>query len=220
MTQDRDSSIYMYRTFLNHSMERKTAFSVLMECANENLLIEKLSELYYARRKLKDLKTHIVNAMGGKCVICKYNKCNRALDLHHLNPNKKEFSFSKIIASPRKWEIITKELKKCVLLCNRCHQEVHEGITKIPKNVTKFNNQYKRYKEIQKTNKCLICGKLKPIRNKTCSHKCAGKSRSKINWDKINLKELLIKHKSYLKVGDILGVSDVAVRKQINKLSR
>ncbi len=26
------------------------------------------------------------------------------------------------------WEMIEKELKKCVLLCCRCHREVHDGL--------------------------------------------------------------------------------------------
>lgn len=37
----------------------------------------------------KNIKINSVNALGGKCVICGYNKCNRSLDFHHINPEKK-----------------------------------------------------------------------------------------------------------------------------------
>lgn len=64
------------------------------------------------------------------CAKCGY--CNRgnsndyigALDFHHVNPVDKEFQ---LVASSMvlKNERIVNELNKCILLCNRCHQEIH-----------------------------------------------------------------------------------------------
>ena len=49
-----------------------------------------------------------------------------ALQFHHLDPNKKDFAISKVGAWA--WHRLVKELDKCVLLCNRCHTEVHAGV--------------------------------------------------------------------------------------------
>lgn len=64
---------------------------------------------------------------GGCCVICGYNRCKAALAFHHFDPNQKE---DKIIRAgfTIKWDRIQKELDKCILLCVRCHAEVHAGL--------------------------------------------------------------------------------------------
>ena len=42
----------------------------------------------------KRFKQQCIDWKGGKCVCCGYNKCNNALDFHHLDPNKKEFNIA------------------------------------------------------------------------------------------------------------------------------
>ena len=61
-------------------------------------------------------KEKMVQGMGGKCQICSYNKCNDVLELHHIDPSKKSFSFGSVMAKPKKWESTKTELKKCILL--------------------------------------------------------------------------------------------------------
>lgn len=39
-------------------------------------------------------KQELVNYKGGKCQVCGYDKCNDALDFHHLDPTEKDFSIS------------------------------------------------------------------------------------------------------------------------------
>ena len=73
------------------------------------------------------MKARVIAYLGGKCVLCGYDKCARALCVHHLDPSKKEFAFSKINFS---WEKVERELQNCVLLCANCHMEVHEGMHK------------------------------------------------------------------------------------------
>ena len=63
---------------------------------------------------------------GGKCQICGYDKCDRALEFHHLNPANKRFSIASHI--DRKMEMLYEEVDKCVLLCANCHREYHAGI--------------------------------------------------------------------------------------------
>jgi hypothetical protein len=72
----------------------------------------------------KRLKEWLVNECGGKCKICGYSKCIAALEFHHIDPTKKE----RMIAQySRRKEKVLEEAKKCILVCNRCHREIHSG---------------------------------------------------------------------------------------------
>lgn len=76
------------------------------------------------RRKIKEMS---IEYKGGCCEKCGYNKCNRALEFHHINPEEKDFG----IASngyTRSWEKVKEELDKCILVCSNCHAEIHEKI--------------------------------------------------------------------------------------------
>ncbi len=68
---------------------------------------------------------------GGRCEICGYNKCSRALSFHHLDPKQKIFGVSDK-GLTRSWEKTKAEIDKCILLCANCHMEVHDGITQLP----------------------------------------------------------------------------------------
>ena len=39
----------------------------------------------------RSMKLQAIKLLGGKCLICGYNKCVDALEFHHKNPNEKEF---------------------------------------------------------------------------------------------------------------------------------
>lgn len=67
------------------------------------------------------VKEILVELAGGKCINCGYSKCIAALDFHHLDPNKKEMNLNTAVSIERKIE----ELNKCILLCCRCHRELH-----------------------------------------------------------------------------------------------
>jgi 5-methylcytosine-specific restriction endonuclease McrA len=82
-------------------------------------------------KRRKKLRQMALEYGGGKCIVCKYDKCKRALGFHHLDPKKKEFGISSK-GITRSWEKTRKEIDKCVLLCANCHMEVHEGITQLP----------------------------------------------------------------------------------------
>ncbi|TSC52084.1 MAG: HNH endonuclease [Parcubacteria group bacterium LiPW_41] len=84
------------------------------------------------RRKLKEM---LVEYKGGKCVVCKYKKTSWALDLHHIDPIKKDFNMS-VRGLTRSWERLKQEADKCVLLCANCHREIHAGITQLPKAIS------------------------------------------------------------------------------------
>ena len=79
----------------------------------------------------KRTKAKIVESMGGKCSSCGYSTCADALEMHHLIPSEKSFSFGNMRANPKAWKTIVDELKKCVMLCANCHREVEAGIKQI-----------------------------------------------------------------------------------------
>jgi hypothetical protein len=76
-------------------------------------------------QRRKQLRERAVAYLGGKCSICGYDKCVSAFDFHHVSAIEKDFTISSKMSS---WEMIEPELKKCVLLCCRCHREVHDGL--------------------------------------------------------------------------------------------
>jgi hypothetical protein len=74
-------------------------------------------------------KKRAVALMGGKCRICGYDRCIAALTFHHINPNEKELELGSYSIA---WSCVERELKKCILVCNRCHVEIHAGLISIP----------------------------------------------------------------------------------------
>lgn len=94
------------------------------------------------KRWRKRIKIKIVESMGGCCQICGYNRCNWALELHHINPNEKDFSFGSIIARPKKINILVVELRKCILLCSNCHREIHNDVVSLPQTYVKLNEEW------------------------------------------------------------------------------
>ena len=67
----------------------------------------------------------IKEAKGGKCVRCGYDRCLKALEFHHLDPSKKDFTISndhfKLLEA-------IEESKKCILICSNCHRELHDNL--------------------------------------------------------------------------------------------
>jgi len=82
-------------------------------------------------KRRKHIRQLAVEYKGGKCSVCGYNKCLKALEFHHLESDKKDFGIS-AEGYTRSWEMIKKELNKCILLCANYHREVHEGSTQLP----------------------------------------------------------------------------------------
>lgn len=79
-----------------------------------------------ANKRRKARKVVLVQSVGGKCCLCGYDKCMEALDFHHLNPQEKSFDSDRTIrdlALSKIWD----EIRKCILVCNRCHKEIHHG---------------------------------------------------------------------------------------------
>lgn len=74
-------------------------------------------------RRLR-IKKKSVQYLGGKCQHCGYDKHLAALDFHHLDPSKKDFTITTSKYS-HNWDVIQNELDKCILLCSNCHRIEH-----------------------------------------------------------------------------------------------
>jgi hypothetical protein len=70
----------------------------------------------------------IKESRGGKCIRCGYDKCIKALEFHHIDPSKKDFT----ISSDR-FHLLdaVEESKKCILICSNCHKELHDNMWNI-----------------------------------------------------------------------------------------
>lgn len=73
----------------------------------------------------RERKLELIRLKGTKCQRCGYEKNYAALEFHHPIPNEKEFQLDTRALSNRKWELVLKEAKKCILLCANCHAEEH-----------------------------------------------------------------------------------------------
>lgn len=78
-------------------------------------------------RKLR--KKQLIEYKGGKCIVCGYNKCEKALEFHHIDPQNKKFGLAN--TGITKIELLKKEADKCILLCSNCHVELHAGLINI-----------------------------------------------------------------------------------------
>ena len=120
------------------------------------------------QRKRLNLKKKAVQYKGGKCCKCGYDKCQDALDFHHVNPNEKDFAIS-AKGYLKSWEKIKTELDKCLLVCANCHREIH-------------SQNKKDYYMPMETKSCKSCGQEFETKNSIkayCSDKCRIKEKNK-----------------------------------------
>jgi hypothetical protein len=59
-----------------------------------------------------------VELLGGKCSKCGWSGDIAVLQFHHTESDK-EFGVSSSLH--KSWDVVEKELQKCVLLCANCH---------------------------------------------------------------------------------------------------
>ncbi len=118
-------------SFNNKSLICKDCQIILREQYENGIINEKTLKFKHSkksdgvkehRRKVKKL---LIEYKGGKCIICGYDKCDNALSFHHVDPTKKDFTIGKMRKYTYNFELIKKEVDKCVLVCTRCHIEIH-----------------------------------------------------------------------------------------------
>lgn len=84
-------------------------------------------------------KAAAIKYLGEECTKCGWQGNQAALQFHHKNSNKKDFIIGNV--ANKSWDIIKKELEKCILLCANCHTILHST-----KNEEKFLKEALNYK--------------------------------------------------------------------------
>lgn len=177
-----------------------------------------------ARRK--DVKKRMVEYKGGKCSACGYNKCFGALTFHHLDSSEKELRLGD--AHCRKWEVIVKELDKCILLCSNCHAELHYAEAEERHDARKTaatarfgSNPTPVPVKRQAVVVVCTCGKEFPETHsghKYCSAECAHAARRKIKrFTKAEMLQLVWEMPT-AKIAKQYGVADHTIAKMCKKL--
>jgi hypothetical protein len=114
------------------------------------------------RRKLK---RKAVKFLGGVCLECGLKTDDVCIyDFHHVEKAKENKIVGLLVS--RKWEDILSELKKCVLLCARCHQIRHEKLDdeqskfslEASRKGTSLRREKKRRAIEYKGGQCSVCG--------------------------------------------------------------
>lgn len=84
---------------------------------------------WYEQRKLKrtklrrEKKSFWVKQFGGVCGKCNLEWPDYVFEFHHTDPNKKEYTPSKLFMLSD--DNIEKELQKCIMVCSNCHKIIH-----------------------------------------------------------------------------------------------
>lgn len=181
----------------------------------------------------QNLKRRLIYIMGSKCQICGYDKCQSALEFHHINPKEKEFTLG--YNTNTSFAKAKEEIKKCILVCANCHREIHEGL--INNLQSSYNEE--RAEEIQKEldnfksktiHYCKGCGKIISSKAIFCIECLAKNNRVAERPSREILKEK-IRTVPFTQIGAEYQVSDNTIRKwcdsynlprkksEINKLS-
>ena len=179
-----------------------------------------MSSYQHVKEWRHNTKQKLIEALGSCCQICKYNKSNSALELHHIDPNEKDFTFARYMGSCVKpWKNLAEEASKCILLCANCHREVHDGSAELPDTFQKFDeNLTVSHKTKPEDTPCKECGTLKDYKQNFCSNKCSTTHYSKLKLTKDQLEQYLIEFKGNLtRISKALSVSDNAFKKRCLK---
>lgn len=81
------------------------------------------------RRKCRNFTNNIKLDTG--CCLCHENELC-CLYFHHIDPSTKEADISYLAAS-KCANRLSKELKKCCVVCSNCHRKIHVGILSVSK---------------------------------------------------------------------------------------
>ena len=155
--------------------------------------------------------------MGDKCCICGYDRCQSALELHHLKPEEKDFTIGQTLN--KNLEIILQQLQKCILVCANCHREIHANLISLSLNNTSFIQSRADEILIQRNNLlkhkifyCKNCGNICSKENSLCLN-CYHLLSRQVERPSREILKNLIRIESFSSIGRRFNVTDNAIRK-------
>lgn len=77
-----------------------------------------MQKSHYINLRRNKIRSRLREILGGKCCRC---FVLTGLEFDHINPKEKLFQISSGLDKP--WDILLQEVKKCQLLCKKCHRE-------------------------------------------------------------------------------------------------
>lgn len=93
----------------------------------------------FVMKRQRSIKQMCVEYKGGKCVCCGYSNYLGALEFHHVQPDKKDFTIGRY--KNTKLAVLMPELDKCILVCAVCHKEIHGGVRTPPQWTSNFTSK-------------------------------------------------------------------------------
>lgn len=162
-------------------------------------------------------KQRAVDYKGGKCQKCGYSKCLNALEFHHTDPSRKDFT---VAGKRRPWEDLRIELDKCLLLCSNCHREHHEALVdsehalkllEIRKHIPDRGSAPK--KETRTCTRCSTPFETYPSTGKHfCSRSCKASAQHAVAWPSDSDLSELLRTCTKTKVAQDIGVDIKSLR--------
>lgn len=162
-------------------------------------------------------KERVIVVMGGKCQLCGYEKCAKALELHHIDPAQKDRVISGNLLN-NSWDKLCNELQKCVLVCANCHREIHSGLyegelkSSFNEGVAKMFSKMIVDLKSKHLHYCKTCGKVISSGAIRCAD-CSRLERSVPNKPNRDELKRLIRSTPFTAIAKEYGVTDNAVRK-------
>lgn len=122
---DREKALDLKRSFPTFSVHRMILATEWKRYKWWILPDDQRAKIEGGRVKYRDKRKKLLASLKKDgCSRCGYDTCDKALEFHHTDPNKKDSAISRL----HKTEDIIKEVEKCVLLCSNCHRELHAGL--------------------------------------------------------------------------------------------
>lgn len=153
-------------------------------------------------------KRELVYIMGGKCVLCGYDKCIAALEFHHIDKSTKERQLSS--GNCHSWEEDVEEVKKCALVCSNCHKEIEAfGLTV---EVSFDEEKYKEMNTLRENEKhlCKKCGNELDGHLIYCRN-CISIMNRKVERPTREELKNLIRNNSFTSIGKMFNVVDKTI---------
>lgn len=165
------------------------------------------------------IKRALVVAFGNKCYCCGQSYPECVYDFHHINPEEKEFGIA-CGGSTKAKEKIAHEAKKCIMVCSNCHRLIeHTNLIQQPM-INNFNESlfYETIsKEIEEQKKIQKKRRSK-IKKNNITNKKEGVVRHNVVYPTREQLKDMIRHMSFIEIGEIYGFTDNAIRKWCRKM--